>query len=195
MRAVIGIGNPGIRYLKNRHNAGFLLLDFIAEENSLSFKSSSGDYYFTRSKIHSSEYTLVKPSNFVNNSGIAALQVKEKYNLEIKDILVVVDDVNLPTGELRIRESGGDGGHNGISSIIYHLNSDQFPRIRIGVGGSFEKGKMAEYVLEDFSADEFLLLKKAFETGSALVKEFILGGIKSMLDYNSRIPGNTNSTQ
>ena len=164
-------------------------------EHSLSFKPSTGDYFYTRSKINSSEFLLVKPSNYVNRSGIASVQVKEKYNLDIKDILVLVDDINLPASQIRVRESGGDGGHNGISSIIYHLASDQFPRIRIGIGAEFEKGKMADYVLEDFTEDEFLILNKSFPTGSVLIKEFILGGVKRMLDYNSRIPGVNNNTQ
>jgi peptidyl-tRNA hydrolase, PTH1 family len=191
VRVVIGIGNPGSRYSMNRHNAGFLLLDFFAQKNLLSFKASTGDYYYVQSNLKSFDYLLVKPSRYVNNSGLAALQIVQKYNPDIKDILVAVDDVNLPVGEIRVRESGGDGGHNGINSIIYHLDSDQFPRIRIGVGSDFEKGKMAEYVLTDFSKEEFIILEKTFQTGADLISEFIHGGIKQMLDYNSRLPGNT----
>ena len=187
MRAVIGIGNPGSRYKRNRHNAGFLLLDFIARELDLTFKASSGDYYYTRSEINSSGFILVKPASYVNRSGICALQLKEKYQLDIKDILVLVDDINLPLAQIRVRERGGDGGHNGTSSIIYHLESDQFPRIRIGIGASFEKGKMADYVLEDFTETEAEQLNKSFKIGSELVKSFIFGGIKGMLDYNSKI--------
>jgi PTH1 family peptidyl-tRNA hydrolase len=187
LRAVIGIGNPGSRYIRNRHNAGFLLLDYFAREHSLTFKASSGDYYYTRSEINSSGYILVKPSGYVNRSGISALQVKEKYKLDIKDILVLVDDINLPLAQMRVRESGGDGGHNGTSSIIYQLESDQFPRIRIGIGAGFEKGKMADYVLEDFTETEEILLIKSYKTGSELIKAFILEGIKGMLDFNSRI--------
>ncbi len=195
MRAVIGIGNPGSRYLRNRHNAGFLLLDFFALEKSLSFKPSTGDYHYTRADIDSSEFILVKPSGYVNRSGIAALQVKEKYNLDVKEILVLVDDINLPAAQIRVRESGGDGGHNGVGSIIYHLESDQFSRIRMGIGNEFEKGKMADYVLEDFTDEELIQLKASFQIACALINEFITGGVKKMLDYNSKIPGLNNSAE
>ncbi len=100
-----------------------------------------------------SSYLLIKPTTFVNNSGIAAKQVLDSYIIDVKDLLVIIDDVNLETGAFRIKAAGSDGGHNGLSSMIYHINSDNFPRIRLGVGNNFEKGMMSSYVLSDFSKE------------------------------------------
>ena len=187
MRLILGIGNPGKRYTFNRHNIGFMFLDYLAEKESLSFLPSKGDFYYAEGSLNSSEYNLIKPSTYVNDSGAAALQALQLNNVEVKDLLVIVDDINLNLGDFRVRVSGGDGGHNGISSIIYHLNSNQFPRIRIGIGDSFENGKMADYVLTNFSKEEIESLKKSFSLGIILTKEFIKGGIKQMLDANSKL--------
>ncbi len=187
MRLILGIGNPGKRYSFNRHNIGFMFLDYLAEKESLSFLPSKGDFYYAEGRLNSSEYNLIKPSTYVNNSGAAALQALQLNNVEVKDLLVIVDDINLNLGDFRVRVSGGDGGHNGISSIIYFLNSNQFPRIRIGIGDSFENGKMADYVLTNFSKEEIESLKKSFSLGIILTKEFIKGGIKQMLDANSKL--------
>lgn len=186
MRIVFGIGNAENRYKRNRHNAGFMQLDYIAEKHSISFLPSKGNYYFAEGKINNSEFTLVKPTTYVNNSGIAALQALQNYNIVSNDLLVIFDDVNLNLSEIRIRLSGGDGGHNGIASIIYHLSTDQFPRIRIGIGNNFFKGEMADYVLTDFNPDEMNILNEVFKRGCELVEGFIKGGEKKMLDINSK---------
>jgi PTH1 family peptidyl-tRNA hydrolase len=118
---------------------------------------------------------------------VAAQQVISKYEVGIKDFLVVYDDFNLEFSTLRVRMIGSDGGHNGISSIIYQLNSDQFPRLRIGVGSNFKTGEMAEYVLTNFSKEEQKILTGTFKSGTILMEEFIIGGAKKMLDANSRL--------
>jgi PTH1 family peptidyl-tRNA hydrolase len=130
---------------------------------------------------------LVKPATYVNNSGIAAFQILELFKLKAEDIMVVVDDVNFNFSEFRVKEFGGDGGHNGLSSIIYHLNTNRFPRIRIGIGQNFEKSKMPEYVLSDFSEEEKQELYGSFEKIFPLAEEFLFGGIKQMLNANSRL--------
>jgi PTH1 family peptidyl-tRNA hydrolase len=164
-----------------------MFLDYMAESKSLSFHPSKGDFYAAEGKLDNSEYNLVKPSTFVNNSGLAAKQAMEIFGVEVNDLLVIVDDLNINLSQYRVRLSGGDGGHNGLGSIIYHLNSDQFPRIRIGIGMSFEKGKMADYVLTNFSKEEMSLLKKSFSLCMNLADEFIKGGTKQLLDANSRL--------
>ena len=121
MRVIFGIGNPGIRYENTRHNAGFLLLDFFAQRKSLSFKETTGEYFEAEGNISDKHYILIKPTTYVNNSGIAARQDIDKYSLPIEDFLVVCDDTNLKNYLLRVRLSGSDGGHNGLNSIIYHL--------------------------------------------------------------------------
>ncbi len=187
MRVIFGIGNPGRKYQDNRHNVGFMLLDFFAGKHALSFNPSKGSYYSCEGKIAGNEFILVKPTTYVNNSGLAALEVLEGYRLVVDDFLIIHDDINLEIATVKVKISGSDGGHNGLSSLIYNFASDKFPRIRIGIGKSFRKGEMADYVLSDFNNDEFEDLKKSFETGSLLIDEFISGGIKNLLDANSKI--------
>ena len=185
MRVIFGIGNPGIRYENTRHNAGFLLLDFFAQKKSLSFKETMGEYFKALGKIGDQDYVLIKPSTYVNNSGIAARQVFDKYSPAIEDFLVVSDDTNLKTYVLRVRLSGSDGGHNGLSSIIFHLITDQFPRIRIGIGSNPSDVTLSEYVLSEFSKNELVEYQNTFIKGSQLIEEFIVGGSKKMLEANS----------
>ena len=187
MRVILGIGNPGKRYAHTRHNVGFMLLDYLASKYSLLFKPSKSEYFYCQDKINGSEFCLIKPTTFVNNSGITASEIIESYKLDVTDLLVICDDLNLEPSKIKIKISGGDGGHNGINSIIYHLNSDNFPRLRIGIGNNFEKGQMAEYVLSEFNDDEKKFVEKTFETGSFLVEQFIMGGLKQLLDANSKL--------
>ena len=185
MQAIFGIGNPGIRYEYTRHNAGFLLLDCFAQKKSLNFKETTGEYLEAQGKISDQNYVLIKPVTYVNNSGIAARQVFDKYNLVPEDFLVVCDDTNLKNYILRVRLSGGDGGHNGLSSIIYHLITDQFPRIRIGIGSNPSEIALSDYVLSEFSKNELEEYQNTFIRGSQLIEEFIFGGSKKMLEANS----------
>lgn len=187
MRLILGIGNPGNKYKYNRHNVGFIVLDHFASSNSLSFTASKGNYYFASGSLFDHSYQLIKPTTYVNNSGIAAKQALEANNLDVRDLLIVQDDVNLPNSEIKVKLKGGDGGHNGLNSVIWHLMSDDFARIRIGVGSDFEKGEMAAYVLSDFNTDEMKLIKERFDTVNTLISEFITGGINGLLDANSRL--------
>jgi PTH1 family peptidyl-tRNA hydrolase len=187
VRAIIGIGNPGNKYKYNRHNAGFRLLDFFAVKYSLSFSPSKGSYYYSRGILYNSEFCLVKPATYVNQSGLAVKEVIDNFNINLADLLIVHDDINLDIGKIKIKLSGGDGGHNGISSIIYNLISNEFTRLRIGVGDNFEKGEMADYVLSDFNPVDEKILEKAFETCGYLIEEFIKGGARQILIANSII--------
>ena len=187
MRVIFGIGNPGSGYQLNRHNAGFLFLDQFVQNHKLIFHASEFDNYFASGELEGNEYILVKPTTYVNRSGLAAEQIINKYNLNVNDFLCVSDDINLPVGEFRLRLAGGDGGHNGLKSIIYNIGSDQFPRIRIGISSNPADKDLAEYVLENFSDDEFGKIKVVFDEVALLVKEFICGGSQRMLDINSKL--------
>jgi PTH1 family peptidyl-tRNA hydrolase len=195
VRAVLGIGNIGLRYQRNRHNAGFLVLDYFAQNRSIKFKAAKGDYYICEGDLNQVHYFLIKPSNYVNNSGVAALQFLEKHKIDISDLLVVCDDVNMEMGKLRVRKSGGDGGHNGLASIIYHLNSDQFPRLRIGIGSDYNEGELSSYVLDDFSENDAKIFKTVLKDSSHLVEEFIIGGIEALLNANSKLYNNDSSPE
>jgi PTH1 family peptidyl-tRNA hydrolase len=195
VRVILGIGNIGLQYQHNRHNAGFLVLDHFAQNRSVKFKAAKGDYYFCEGDLDQAHYFLIKPCNYVNNSGVAALQFLEKHKTDLSDLLVVCDDVNLEMGKLRVRRSGGDGGHNGLASLIYHLNSNQFPRLRIGVGSDFNKGELSSHVLEDFSEDDVKILKTVLKYSSLLIEEFIIGGIEALLSANSKLYNDDSSTE
>jgi len=195
VRAVLGIGNIGLRYQRNRHNAGFLILDYFAQNRSINFRAAKGDYYSCEGDLNQIHYFLIKPVNYVNNSGVAALQFLEKYKIDISDLLVVCDDVNMKMGKLRVRKSGGDGGHNGLASIIYHLNSDQFPRLRIGIGSDFDEGELSSYVLDDFSENDAKILQAVLKDSSLLVEEFIIGGIEALLNANSKLYNSDSSPE
>ncbi len=195
MRGILGIGNPGISYQLNRHNAGFLILNSFAEKKSVEFKPGNGEYYIACGKGKQDSFCLIKPTTFVNNSGIAANQFIEKYRIQLNDFLVVCDDVNLQTGKLRLRLGGGDGGHNGLASIIYHFNSNKFPRLRIGVGNDFTDGQLSSYVLTDFSDDEKKLLSEVNKKSNILINEFIERGIEAMMIVNSKLFNDHSSTQ
>ena len=190
MRLILGIGNPGKRYSFTRHNAGFLYLDNYAQKKLISFKASKNDYYYAEGKTAECGFSLIKPTTYVNDSGIAALQAIMEYNIDLADLLVIADDVNLEPGKFRIRANGGDGGHNGMNSIIYYLNSDNFPRLRIGIGNKFGRGQMADYVLSPFFMEEEVLVSKVFDDTIELIDEFVKFGTKGMLDANSKLPEN-----
>jgi len=187
VRIIIGIGNPGNRYQFNRHNVGFQFLDYFADKKTLRFKPSKFDYYFAEGESNNNPFILLKPSSYVNNSGIPVLAAIEEYKIPLSDLLVIIDDINIPISSIRIRKAGGDGGHNGLGSIIYHLNSQEFPRLRIGIGNDFKSGNLPDYVLSDFNQEEVKELVKIFDTCSSLVDEFINDGFKKMLNSYSQI--------
>lgn len=187
MRLIVGIGNPGIRYRNNRHNVGYQFLDYYAEKKLLKFKASRFDYYFAEGELDKIPFFLLKPNSYVNNSGIAVLAAVQELGIYFSELLIIVDDIHIPTGEIRIRKSGGDGGHNGLKSIIYHLNSDDFPRLRIGIGENFASGKLPDYVLSDFDDKDLNELKKTFDASITLVDGFIKAGFQEMLNSYSRL--------
>lgn len=193
MRIIFGIGNPGIRYEFTRHNAGFLLLDFFAKRNSISFKEGPGEYLEASAKIGDQDYSLIKPITFVNNCGIAARWICDKYEIEPENFLVVCDDSNLENYVLRVRLAGGDGGHNGLSSIIYHLITDEFPRIRIGIGRRSAHEDLADYVLSEFSKSELDEYQFTFKNASLLLENFVTGGSIKMLEVYSVLIKSQNS--
>lgn len=187
MRVIVGIGNPGSRYKNNRHNVGFQFLDFFCAKKKLTFKASKFDYHFSEGEFSGASFVLIKPDTYVNNSGLAVLDCLNHYKVDVENLVVVVDDINLSLSDIRIRKNGGDGGHNGLSSIIYHLQSKSFSRLRIGIGNDFQSGNLTDYVLSDFGKNDFLLLEKSFNLSIQLVDSFILDGYNKMLGTFSRL--------
>ena len=186
MRSIVGLGNPAKRYEFTRHNVGFQILDQFARKNKIKFKSSKRDYFYSEGSLRSSDFFLIKPLTYMNLSGVAVLDFVSEYSIDLEDLLIVYDDVNLQPGQIRLRKSGSDGGHNGIKSIIYHLQNDSFPRLRFGIGSEFEKGDLAEFVLAKFSSNEMKLVNESMKFVVELIEQFITGGYKSMLDHFSK---------
>ena len=161
---IVGLGNPGSKYEYTRHNAGFLTLERLCVRenfsiNKIKFKSVMGEV-----NLNGHRCIVIKPQTFMNNSGEAVREVSQFYKIPPENIIVIFDDISLPCGRLRIRRKGTDGGHNGIKSIIYHTGSDNFPRIKIGVGQKPHPDyDLADWVLSTFKKDEMQELMKAIE--------------------------------
>lgn len=173
---VVGLGNPGIDYEFTRHNAGFLTLDHIASELDIEINRLKNNALTADTVIGGHRCLLVKPQTYMNNSGEAVRDISKFYKIPPEKIIVIFDDISLPCGKLRIRRKGTDGGHNGIKSIIYHLNSDNFPRIKIGVGAKPNSDyNLADWVLSKFGKDDMEQLKSAI-TKATEVLPFILDG-------------------
>lgn len=173
---VVGLGNPGREYEFTRHNAGFLTIDHIAVEENVDVKKLKYKALIGDTVISGHRCLLVKPQTFMNNSGEAVREISQFYKIPPEKIIVIFDDISLPCGKLRIRRKGTDGGHNGIKSIIYHLNSDNFPRIKVGIGAKPHPDyNLADWVLSTFKKDEMEELKKAI-TKATEVLPYILDG-------------------
>lgn len=184
---IVGLGNPDKKYAFTRHNAGFLCVDMLAEKHGftvkkLKFRSLLGD-----AVLGGHRCLILKPQTYMNLSGEAVREAAAFYKIPPERILVLVDDISLDVGKLRIRRKGTDGGHNGIKNIIYHLASDQFPRIKIGVGKKPHPDyDLADWVLSEFKKDEEAPLKTALENACAAVKLLLDGKIDQAMNlYNS----------
>lgn len=188
MKLIVGLGNPGNTYAVTRHNAGFIILDYLAEFLKCDFKPGKGEFYFARTKFKAEEVVLLKPLTYMNNSGIAVQQVLEMFpDVELSDVLIVFDDFQLKLGTIRIRENGSDGGHNGISSVIYHLNSMEIPRMRVGIGTGevMKKDEFVGFVLSNFSETEIETIKTLLPVYKDCILSFIKEPFKNVMNrYN-----------
>ncbi len=198
MKLIAGLGNPGNRYINTRHNAGFIVLDYLAESLNLSFKAGKGDYYFVEHSVGNKGFFLLKPTTYMNNSGLAVLDFVSRYGIQLRDILVVYDDFNLPLGTIRVRPKGSDGGHNGISSIIYHLETFEFGRMRIGIGidKEIKNDDYVDFVLSEFTPDEQKLFSKMLPVYKDCILEFITSDIGAVMNkFNRNFLGEQNNQQ
>lgn len=184
---IVGLGNPGRQYEGTRHNAGFICIDIIAEKygikiNKLKFKSLMGE-----GRIEGKRCLFLKPQTFMNLSGEAVRDAAEFYKIPPERIIVIFDDISLDPGKLRIRRKGSDGGHNGMKNIIYHLKSNEFPRIKVGVGAKPNpEYDLADWVLSRFTKKEAEEIKKSAENALGAVEIMVTGDIdKAMSRFNS----------
>ncbi|MCH7818680.1 MAG: aminoacyl-tRNA hydrolase [Candidatus Marinimicrobia bacterium] len=184
MKCLIGLGNPGAEYEGTRHNFGFMVVDRVAKLRRMEFKPGKGKYW--ESKDKSGSLLLMKPTTFMNESGLAVKELKERYGFPASNMMVIYDDLDLPFGSVRIRERGSAGGHHGMESIIYHLNSEDFPRIRLGIDDD-NRSDDVDFVLSRFEEVQLDEVEKTLSYAAEGALEFIYNGINtSMNKYNKR---------
>lgn len=184
---IVGLGNPGRQYELTRHNAGFLFADLLADKCNVKTDKIQFKAVTATVELGGHKCLLMKPQTFMNNSGEAVKQAAAFYKIPPEKIIVVFDDISLPCGRLRIRRKGSAGGHNGIKSIIYLLNSDNFPRIKLGVGEKPHPDyELADWVLSNFKKDEILALREAAENACKAVELMVQGETdRAMSSFNS----------
>lgn len=183
---VVGLGNIGKEYEETRHNLGFMAADRIAEINNGTFASCRyGD--MAKFNIKNCRVMLLKPSTFMNLSGVAIRYWMNKEKIELQNLLVIVDDIALPFGTIRMRAGGSDAGHNGLKNIAEQLGTNRYARLRFGIGSNFATGSQVNYVLGDFDSEERGKLKERLDVVADAVKAFCLSGINfAMTNYNNK---------
>lgn len=187
MIVIAGLGNPGSKYSGTRHNVGFDVIDRLAEKNNikvnrLRFKALTGEGLIGNEKV-----LLVKPSTYMNNSGESLREVMDFYKLEPEKLLVVVDDIDIDFATIKLKKRGSAGSHNGLKSIIYLIQKDNFPRLKVGIGKKPPYYDLADFVLSKFSSDERKLMDRAIEKASEAAEEFVRSGVdKAMNEFNIR---------
>ncbi|MCX7715434.1 MAG: aminoacyl-tRNA hydrolase [Clostridia bacterium] len=188
MYLIVGLGNPGREYEMTRHNIGFEVIDYMADQynikvNKLKFKALYGEGSIAGEKVY-----FVKPQTYMNLSGESIREFCAFYKIQPENVIVIYDDVSLEAGRLRLRAKGSDGGHNGIKSIIYQLKSDGFPRIKIGIGSPLHKDyNLADFVLGKFTKEEIPVMEEAIRRALQAAEEIIRSGMSiAMNRFNGK---------
>src|SRR6187397_1480718 len=182
MRLVVGLGNPGDRYRRTRHNVGFMVADALAARSGVTRWREEADAWIAEARVGGEPALLVKPATFMNRSGVAVERVLAGRGAALSDLVVVLDDVALPLGTIRVRERGSHGGHNGLRSIIDLLGTEEFPRIRVGVARESFAGDLAEFVLSDFPEDEILTVQEMVGQAADAVECLIREGAPAAMN-------------
>jgi PTH1 family peptidyl-tRNA hydrolase len=187
MYFIVGLGNPGQKYEKTRHNVGFMVVDRLADEHRIPIHRKKSLYESGAGMLWTSKVILIKPVTFMNRSGLAVSQLIDYFHENASQLIVIHDDLDIPFGQIRIKLSGGAGGHNGLSSIIDALQTDQFLRIRVGIGRPPEGGDAVNYVLSPFLREEEVILNEAIRTSSEAVQQILsFGPVKAMNFFNQK---------
>ena len=183
---IAGLGNIGEEYRNTRHNVGFMVLDAAAAASGISFTDSRyGSVATFRHK--NAQLVLLKPSTFMNLSGNAVRYWLQKEKIELGNLLVITDDIAIPTGSIRLRAAGSAGGHNGLTSISEVLGTDQYARLRVGIGNDFPRGGQVNYVLGQWSPGELMVLEKRIPLAVEIMISFALAGCElTMTAYNRK---------
>ena len=183
MKLIVGLGNPDKKYENTRHNCGFRAIDFYAAKNNLVFKNKYNSLY-SEQIINNEKVIFVKPQTYMNLSGNAVRQFVKFFNLDIKDLLIIYDDVDFEIGTFKIKRGGSSGGHNGMNNIIDNLHTNDIQRVRIGI--SKNEIPLIDYVLGKFSKEDNVKLEKVFETICDVIDDFTILDIDKLMDKYNR---------
>jgi PTH1 family peptidyl-tRNA hydrolase len=184
MNILVGLGNPGRKYSDTKHNFGFWVLNRFSEKRSLTFQAGKGDYLLAKK----GDLICIKPTSFMNNSGMPVLEVKQFFKAEQEQLLVVYDDIDLPLGTIRFRNGGGTGGHKGIESIIYQTRSEKFNRLRIGIATEDEMRPAERFVLSPFKEGQKEIVNEMIEKACDGIEYYLSHDIKeTMNQFNDKI--------
>jgi len=191
VKVIVGLGNPGAPYQGTRHNVGFAVVDEIARRAAVAFETAPADALIARWRRSDEAVLLAKPLTFMNSSGQAIGDLTRYFKVDLGDVLVIVDEMQLPLGKLRARARGSAGGHNGLKSVIAHLG-DQFARLRLGVGRGDERRHLADHVLARFDKDEVEESERMIARAADAAETFITSGIEAVMNrYNGGDPATT----
>jgi PTH1 family peptidyl-tRNA hydrolase len=183
---IVGLGNIGSEYTNTRHNIGFKIVDFFANQEEINFRTEKLGA-ITEYKIKGRTIILLKPNTYMNLSGKAVKYWMEKENIAKENVLIITDDLNLSFGAIRIKTKGSDGGHNGLKSIQQLLNTTEYPRYRFGISDEFKKGRQVDYVLGEWTDVEKESLKERLKLSSEIIKSFALAGLNETMNiYNGK---------
>ncbi|MDR4504587.1 MAG: aminoacyl-tRNA hydrolase [Candidatus Scalindua sp.] len=181
MKVVVGLGNPGVKYAKTRHNIGFMVVDKLVGEFKAGTPKNRFESVIYECLVGGETVLLVKPQTFMNLSGGAVRKIVKKYGCRDDEILVVLDDSDLPLGKIRIREQGGGGGHKGVMSVMDCLGSDAVPRLKIGIGGCLPEYKK-EFVLSPFTREEIRIIENTLDRACDAVRAWCAKGINNCMN-------------
>lgn len=180
LRAIVGLGNPGDRYAKTRHNAGFMVIDELARRWQVSFRPGKGNYVFAKSAQR--DAILMKPTTYMNNSGQAVRHLIDYFKIATEDCMLVFDDLDILFPEMRLRKQGGAGTHRGMQSVIQHLNDINFPRTRMGIGGDQGRRLSEDFVLENYSTDDLSVLPEQLGKAADALEYWLTNDIDNTMN-------------
>jgi len=182
---IVGLGNPRPKYSHTRHNAGFMVLDRYAEKVGVKFENGPGPYHQAKFSFSTDQLFLIKPTTYMNLSGIALKYILENIiDIDLSKVLIVLDDLDLPFGTIRFRQKGGSAGHKGLENILTTIDTEQIARLRIGIGDTPEDP--IEFVLSDFKPEEFAKLNTILDAACAGIDTFIRDGVKTAMNMHNR---------
>ncbi|MBR6880735.1 MAG: aminoacyl-tRNA hydrolase [Clostridiales bacterium] len=173
MWLIAGLGNPGDKYAYNRHNCGFLTAEMIADKTGIRIDRTGYEGTYGKGRYEGREVVILKPKTYMNNSGISVAKAANFFKIKPSHIIIIYDDIDIPTGSIRVRAKGSAGTHNGMKSVIAHLGTQEFPRVRIGMGPKPEDRPLADYVLSDIPKEERQTVFDSFEAAADAALEYV----------------------